>query len=127
MEPVLREAGTPGPLTFLRHRPLGEGFLEGTAYLANAVIIITVPIASAILWRLRFKFSSAGTLAFAYLRPPPKNATAYTATPVPHADVAVAAATEASADVSPGGESLLRITFTATDAGVITFADQSQL
>ena len=72
-------------------------------------------------------FTGGGTLSFAFLRPPPHDGTAYTAAPVPHADVAVVANVEASADINPGGESLLRVTFTAAADGVVTFADQSQL
>lgn len=125
--PPNNRAGTPDPLDFRYHRPVGGVFAEGAAIPAAPDVVIIVPIAGALQYRLRGKFTCAGTLSFAYLRPPPKDATAYdVALDPPSADVAVVADTEFLVDIQPSGESQLRITFNATGAGVVTFLDQMQ-
>jgi hypothetical protein len=138
----LNEAGTPDPLDFRRHRPVGGVFKDG-AVLSNTVpTVIMVPIAGANGYRLRGKITTTeaappspmGVLSFAYLRPPPHSATAYsTALYPPAADQAVVKGTEFVVNIPPIGESLLRITFTP-DGGVdvakaisVVWLDQGQV
>lgn len=122
---VLLEGGTPDPLNFRRARSLADPFDDGHVFTqAAGAFAITIAIAGALVVRQRFLYTAAGTLSFAYLRPPPKNGTAYSSSVVPPvANVAVVANTEGSVDILPAGESLLLITFTPSGNGAVTFHD----
>lgn len=121
------EAGRPDPASFRNARPVHT--FESAAVL-DAVLPQTVllPIAGALLVRFRGKFTFAGTLHFEYRRNVPDHATAYTAAPIPVADVAVVANTGFSVDINPGGEAVLAVTWTpdGVHAAVVTFFDVMQ-
>jgi len=140
----LKDAGTPDPLDFRRARPIrGEAgeFAVGSAISSTVPTVALVPIAGALVIRIRGKFTTTeaappspmGVLSFTYRRSPPDHDTAYsTSLAPPHADVPVVKDTEFLIDIEPIGESLLAITFTP-DGGVDpakvispTFFDQMQ-
>ena len=113
------QGGSPDPLEFRRARTLGTFFADD-AVLTNAdPTVLLVPIAGALLVRLRAKITTTeaappnpiGALSFAYRRSPPNHDTAYTVT-VPHVSVNVTKATELLVDIQPGGEPYLAVTFT---------------
>lgn len=123
----LSQGGVPDPLDFRRARPVGLNFKAGATLDGATTTTIILVIAGALLVRLHFKFTVAGTLSFEYRRSPPDSATAYT-TPSPHADRAVVGGVDDYVDINPGGESLLAVTWTpggALDSGVVFF-DQMQ-
>jgi hypothetical protein len=144
--------GTSDPLDFRNARPVGDraskivvpatnlygGNLAtndpGTHFVNGDAVTAEIAIAGALLVRLRGKFTGGGTLSFKYLRPgsarnPDSTGAGYsysTALDTPHADVAVVANTEFLADIEPGGESDLLLTFTPSADGVVTFLDVMQ-
>lgn len=137
----LHTAGTPDPLDFRRARPVGGFFAQGAILSDTVATVVLVPIAGALALRLRGKISTTeavppnpiGTLSFAYRRPPPNEATAYsTALDAASADQLVTKDAEFMVNVAPVGESLLAITYTPAGgidpAAVvtITFLDQMQ-
>ena len=123
----LVEVGRPDPATFRSARPVWT-FGNGAILSATVAQTVLLPIAGALLVRFRGSFTKAGTLHFAYRRNVPDHATAYTATPTPCADLAVAAGVEFSQDINSGGEAILEVTWTpnAVDAAVVTFFDVMQ-
>lgn len=93
--------------------------------LSNGVAVDwVVPVAGALAFRLRWQSTCAGTLSFAYLRPPPNDDTAYTASNP--GNTAILANTESVTDFNPEGEGLVRIRFTPSGNGTLTFADVMQ-
>lgn len=121
-----RAAGQPSPLDARRHRAVGGIFAAGAEIDNAAASSILIPIAGALLVRLRGKITTTeaappapmGVLSFAYTRPAPDTDTQYSvALDPPHADVNVVKDTELLVDIEPGGESYLLVTFTP-DAGV---------
>lgn len=122
----LRTGGTPDPLDARRHRPVSGGTLEAGAAFVNLDVDDTiVPIAGALAVRVRGLFTGGGTLSFSYLRPPPFEGTAYTVSNPP--SVVVVANTEFVTTFEPQGESLVRIRFTASATGVVTYLDVMQV
>lgn len=122
--------GIPHPNRWGLHRSLGgpqdQGtFADGAALETAVPVAIVVVLAGAAAWRLRFKATVGGTLAFAYLRPN-RAGTAY-ATSNP-GDVAVLANTEVAVEVAQHfGESRLQITYTPSGNGTVTHADISEV
>jgi len=137
----LREAGIPDPLAARRARPVGGVFKAGLEIDNAAATTILLPIAGALLIRLRGKITTTeaappapmGVLSFAYRRSPPNEGTVYSVSLMPpHADENITKDAEFLIDIEPGGESTLAVTFTP-DAGVdvakvisATFFDQMQ-
>ena len=123
----LVEAGRPDPAAFRFARPVWT-FAKGTVLSATGAQTVLLPIAGAVLVRFRSLFTAAGTLSFVYRRNVPDHATAYTETPAPVSNVSVAANTAVSTDVSPGGESILAVTWTpnGVDAATVTYFDVMQ-
>jgi len=120
-----RDAGIPDPLDARVHRAVSGGTLKaGATYVNTDVLEVILPIAGALSVRLRGLFATAGgTLSFAYLRP--DGTTAYT-TNNP-SNVTVTAGTEAVATIQPNGEGWLRVRFTATGTGAVTYFDVMQV
>lgn len=125
--------GSPDPLDFRRHRPVEGNFGAGAnSFAASAAfsvaggnIVKVIPIAGALAITLRGLFATqGGTLSFAYLRPPPADATAYGVSNP--ANVTVTANTEFATTINPNGEGNLRITFAPGGTGSVTFFDQMQ-
>jgi hypothetical protein len=140
-ESQIAQGGSPDPLDYRRARPIGTLFLDGRA-LSNAdPTTVLIPIAGALLVRLRGKIDTTeavppnplGVLSFSYRRSPPNHATVYsTGLSLPHVSVNVVKATEFLIDIAPGGEPYLAVTFTpavGVDAGKVispTFFDIMQ-
>lgn len=128
-ESKLNEAGTPDPLDFRRARPIAE-FKDGLAFsVAGGAITALIPIAGALAVTLRGLFAAtggtgSGTLSFAYRRSPSNVQTAYGISNP--GNVAVTGGTEFIVTINPNGESILAVTFTPSDTGVVTFFDQMQ-
>ena len=128
-ENVLNDAGTPDPLDFRRHRAIPD-FKDGLPFtVAGGAITALLPIAGALAVTLRGLFAAtggtgSGTLTFAYRRPPTNVQTAYGISNPPN--VAVVGGTEFIVTINPNGESVLAVTFTPSDTGVVTFFDQMQ-
>lgn len=123
---VLNNGGVLDPLEFKRHRALEvDGFVLDPVPANTRTWVVN--IAGCLLYRLRGKIAGAnGTLSFLYRRPPPKADQSYSNAVVPaRANLAVVGGTEFSADILPGGESLLAITWTPTGASTVTFLDHS--
>lgn len=114
----------PSPRDARGHWTLKGAWKPGTAFTNGAAITIDVPCAGAERIRIRMKTATGGgTLAAAWLRP--DGETKYTANNP--ADVAIVAGTENKMDVDPHfGEGLLRLTFTPSADGTITYVDVSQ-
>lgn len=125
-ESQIVQGGSPDPLDFRRARPVGTLFGEGREIDNQNATTVLLPIAGALLVRLRGKITTTeavppapmGVLSFAYRRSPPNHATAYSISlDPPHADANVVKDTEFLIDIEPGGEPYLAVTFTP-DAGV---------
>lgn len=114
-------SGAPDPRRALPHRSLLDANDPTAATLASGVAKSwVVPIAGSPRARLKWLSTCAGTLAFALLRPDGR--TAYT-TGNP-ANVVITAGTEADAIIDPlYGEGRLRITFTPSANGTVTYID----
>ncbi len=149
-DPKREQRGTSDPLDFRNARPVGhphkpvvpETNLQGgnlaTGLPASLIVNGTaqtaeIAIAGALLVRLRGLATAGGTLSFLYLRPASARAASGSpgysysnALDVPHADVVVVANTEFLADIEPGGESDLLVTFTPTASGNWVFLDVMQ-
>jgi hypothetical protein len=140
-----RAAGTSDPLDFRIARAVGApatdtlyggniaAGLPGSTLTDATAVTAQIAIAGALLVRLRGLFTAGGTLHFQYLRPaalrPAAAGAGYaysTAVVPPVGDVTVTANTEFSADITPGGESDLLVTFTPSASGVVTFFDVMQ-
>lgn len=122
----LTQAGTADPLDFRRARSVGTLFADAAVVDPVDPSVVLIPIAGALLVRLRGKMTTSeagppsplGEFTFAYRRNPPNQATAYDATLAPpHAAEVVEHDTEFLVDIAPGGEPYLAITFTP-DAGI---------
>ena len=141
---TLTQAGTPDPLRFPAAHPVaaaGEIFAPSVALSNTLTSVILLPIAGALLLRLRGIIGTTevgppdpiGTLAFGYRRPPPYQDTPYsTSLGAAHATINITNNVEFLVEVEPGGESLLALTFTPA-AGInpakvisVTFLDVMQ-
>jgi hypothetical protein len=107
------------------HWAVGGDFVAGSPFLNAVPISTTIPIAGAERMRVRFKTSGAGgTLAARFVRPDGVDTLYTQMQPV---DVAITVNVEAVLDIDPHyGEGLVKITFTPTGNGNITFCDASQ-
>jgi hypothetical protein len=103
------------------HRSVGGALAEGTAYANTDVLVVPVAIYGAGGVRLRGKFTGAGSLAVAVLRW--DGQTVYDTAPV--TAISVTANTEFVEDIDLRGERGLRLTFTASATGVVTYLDVS--
>lgn len=128
LDVTLNGDGVPQTLTVRVPRTVSGYFADGTAFLdANTYTEVT-PIAGALGIRLRGKCNAAGTLSFAYRRPPAgaggNAATSYSASlEPPHANVSVLANTEFLVDIAPAGECYLAITWDPSASGAWDFLD----
>lgn len=125
----LNQSGVPSPNSGRIHRVMPGKFVDDAVLPGTGdTVTEVIPIAGAALVRGRLKFTCAGTLSFTYRRPPPHVATSYATYQPPHADVVVVADTATGFDITPAGEALLAITFSASGAaGVVTHFDIMQL
>jgi hypothetical protein len=107
------------------HWALGGDFTAGSPFLTAVPIGVTLPMAGAERMRVRFRTSGAGgTLAARFVRPDGPDTPYTQMQPV---DVTVTANVEAVLDIEPHfGEGLIRLTFTPSGNGNITFCDASQ-
>lgn len=123
--------GIPHPNRWGLHRSMGgpqdKGpFADGAAFVNATPISDVVVLAGSAAWRHRFKATGAGTLQYRYLRP-------VGPTDVPYdidapADQPVVANTEVAVEATQHfGESRLRITFTPSANGNITWSDISEI
>jgi hypothetical protein len=123
----LTDGGIPNPLDFRVPRSVGGLFADGAVLLAANTYTQILPIAGCLQVRLRGKFTCAGTLSFAYRRPAPNFATAYsTALTPPSVNVVVVANTELQVDIQPVGEAYLEVTLAPSGNGAVTFLDVLQ-
>lgn len=118
-------AGKPDGLDFRKARVL-QGWETGVPFVDAVAQAVLTPIQGALGVRIRFKATCDGALAFEYRRNSPDIVTAYTGAPAPSADVPVTADTEAVANIAPGGEAYLVVTFTPSADGAVTYADIMQ-
>jgi hypothetical protein len=120
-------AGVPDPLDARVHRPVGgdaDTLKAGATYANGNTRTALLPIAGALSVRLRGLFTGAGgTIALAYLRP--DGVTPYT-TNNP-ASIPVTAGAEFVSTFQPNGEGWLRVQFTASGTGAVTYFDVMQV
>lgn len=124
--------GVPPTLTIRVPRSVKGYFADGYEFVSTNTYCEVTAIAGALGLRLRGKATAAGTLSFAYRRPPGAGAgqgsgdsgTAYSSglTP-PHADVSVSADTEFLVNIVPGGEAYLAINWAPSGDGEWNFLD----
>lgn len=123
---LLPDGGTPDPNKKRLHRSMGDVFADGAAFVNGTAIAVLLPIAGALLIRLRLLVTGGGSLTFAYVRPPAGQGTpllAYGAV-LPAAPLPVVANVEGSQDITnAAGECYLLVTYTPSAGGVVTFAD----
>lgn len=123
--------GSPDPTAVRAHREIPTAthagvvaLGAGAALTSGAPCAVAIPVAGAIAWKVRFKATAGGVLTSAYLRPD-------TVTPYEGdnpGDVAVTANAMAVVSVaSHFGEGWVRVTFTPSADGVVTYLDASQV
>lgn len=124
--PKAPKEGVPHPNRWGLHRSMGGPqdrgpFADGAALTNAQAVSEIVTVAGAVAWRHRFKATCAGTLSYRYLRPDGSDTPYDVDNP---ADVPVLANTEVSVEVTQHvGESRLRITFTPSANGAVTWSD----
>jgi hypothetical protein len=107
------------------HWALGGDFTAGAPFLNAVPIDEILPMTGAGRMRVRFKTSGGGgTLAARFLRPDGSDALYSQSQPV---DLSVTAGVEAVLEIDPHyGEGLLKLTFTPSGNGSVTYCDASQ-
>lgn len=106
------------------HWALGGDFTAGGPFLNGVAIRVVVPMTGAHRMRLRFQATGAGALQARFVRPDGQDVAYTVMQPV---DTAIVANVESVIDIDPHyGEGLLKLTFTPSANGTITFCDASQ-